>query len=152
MGRSGPAHTIGERLLKPSLVITAQTLFGGKQVEAVQKIPLSNNTVSRRIKELSNWIEEQVNGELRETRHWALQLDESMDTSGETILMVFVRYARGAEICEELLFCKPLATSTTGGAIFDLVDSYLRDHELTWKNCINICSDAAASMTGGRKG
>ena len=152
IGRAGEAHTIGERLVKPSLMITAQTLLCEKQVRAVQKIPLSNNMVGRRIKDLSNWIEDQVNGELRKTKCWALQLDESTDTSGQAILMVFVRYVCGPEICEELLFCKPLATSTTGGAIFDLVDSYLREHELTLENCINICSDAAAAMTGRRKG
>lgn len=152
IGRCGEAHTIGEKLVKPALITAAECLFNDKQVDAVKKIPLSNSTVGRRIRDLSSWIEDEVCAEMRSSEQWALQLDESTDCSGQAILMVFVRYVHDSEISEELLLSKSLETSTTGRAIFQLVDSYLSDHEINWSKCINVCTDGAGSMTGRYKG
>jgi hypothetical protein len=44
----GKDHTIGENLIKPSLSIFLKT-FCGKSDEGVKMMPLSNNTVSRKI-------------------------------------------------------------------------------------------------------
>ena len=152
IGRCGEAHTIGEKLVKPALIISAECLLNDKQIDSMKQIALSDSTVSRRIKELSSWIEDEVCAEMRSSEHWALQLDESTDCSGQAILMVFVRYMCNYAISEELLFCKALGTSTSGQAIFDLVDSYLSDHQISWTKCINVCTDGAGSMTGRHKG
>jgi hypothetical protein len=45
---------------------------------------------------------------------YALQLDESTDMAGLTQLLVYVRYVYGGSIKEDILFCKPLGTRTTG--------------------------------------
>jgi hypothetical protein len=57
-------------------------MFGDAAEEEVSKVPLSNNTVSRRINEMSRDIEMNVNGRFRDVV-FALQLDESTDASGK---------------------------------------------------------------------
>jgi hypothetical protein len=36
---------------------------------------------------------------------------------------------------------KPLATHTTGNDIFNLTDLYMAEKFLSWKQCIDICTD-----------
>jgi hypothetical protein len=58
---------------------------------------------------------------------YALQLDETTDVAGFAVLFVIVRYINNNSIEDEMLFCKPLKTRTTGEDIFNLVDSYLKE-------------------------
>lgn len=152
IGSAGEAHTIGERLIKPCLIEATRCLLGEEKAENFQAIALSNNTVSRRIHDLASWLEAEVCSEMRGTSHWALQLDESTDVSGSAILLAFVRYVHEFKVCEELLFCKALEGRTTGEAIFDRVDAYLKENNLSWDMCVNVCTDAAAAMRGMQKG
>ena len=50
-----------------------------------------------------------------------MQVDETT-VVGSAILLAFVRYIPESEVVEEMLLCKSLASSTTGEAIFDLID------------------------------
>ena len=152
IGRAGGAHLIGERLIKPCLLETAECLWGARHVKQVAAIPLSNNTVSRRITDISLWLERQVCGELRDSPSWALQVDESTDVAGLAIMLVFVRYVYKSDVKEELLFCKPLPCHATGEDIFKVFDQYFTENELTLTNCVNICTDGAAAMTAIYKG
>jgi hypothetical protein len=43
------AHTIGESLILPAAIDMVQTMLGEKCAQQLRNIPLSNNTVSRRI-------------------------------------------------------------------------------------------------------
>lgn len=152
IGRAGKAHIIGDGLIKPCLIEAASCLFGGKHVESMQMIPLSNGTVSRRIRDVSSWIETKVCDELRSASHWALQIDESTDVSGLSIMLAFVRYRHQFEICEELLLCRPVGTHSTGESTFNLIDTYLEDNQRSWQGCVNVCTDGAGAITGPEKG
>ncbi len=59
----------------------ANLVLGGECENKNQQIPLSDNTVSRRIEEISTDIKEQVISEIKDTGLFALQLDESNDVS-----------------------------------------------------------------------
>ena len=63
-----------------------------------------------------------------------------------------VRYTDGYEIKEDFLFCLPLPGYTTGEEIFKVTDQYFSEHNLEWHNCISICTDGAAAMTGKIRG
>ena len=152
IGKAGEAHTIGEKLIKPSLLETSKCLFGEKEIKAVQRIPLSNDTVSRRIVDISSSLEQRTCEELRASSFWALQLDESVDVSGDAVLLTFVRYLFEGTVRESLLFCKTLRCSTTGEAIFELTDEYLTRHNIKWEKCVDVCTDGAAAMVGRHKG
>ncbi|XP_065668042.1 SCAN domain-containing protein 3-like [Hydra vulgaris] len=59
IAKSGKYHTIGEQLIKPSILTFVKTVFG-KDDQDVKTMPLSNNTVSRRIDEMSKDVEIQL--------------------------------------------------------------------------------------------
>uniref|UniRef100_A0A8C6UXW9 Uncharacterized protein n=1 Tax=Neogobius melanostomus TaxID=47308 RepID=A0A8C6UXW9_9GOBI len=119
---------------------------------AFKTVPLSNNTVSRRIADMSSNIVEQVVSKMRRAGHFALQLDEMTDVSGEAQLLAFVRYKDESDINEHVLFCKALLGKTTGKEIFQMIDSFFKEHDIEWTYCTHICTDSAAAVSGGVKG
>ncbi|MGH0176926.1 UNVERIFIED_CONTAM: hypothetical protein FKN15_073970 [Acipenser sinensis] len=123
-----------------------------KAADALKTVPLSNNTVCRRIDDMGVDIVDQVVEKLKHSGSFALQLDESTDVNGEAQLIAFVRYRDISEINEHILFCKKLTGSTTGEDVFHIIDSFFSEHNLDWKSCTHVCTDGAASMTGRVKG
>ncbi|KAJ4941766.1 hypothetical protein JOQ06_011640 [Pogonophryne albipinna] len=94
----------------------------------------------------------QVVNKIKLAGQFALQLDEMTDVSGEAQLLSFVRYKDASDINEHILFCKTLPGKTTGEELFQVIDSFFREHDLQWKTCSHICTDGAAAMTGRVKG
>ena len=125
-------------------------MIGESAAAKLSAIPMSNETVSRRISEMSSDINEQLIHYIQISPYDALQLDESTDIAGQAQLLTFVRYLymREKEIEEDILFCWPLQTCTTGEAIFNVLDSFIQDGGLGWGKCIGLCTDGARSMTG----
>jgi hypothetical protein len=79
-------------------------------------VHFSNNTLSRRINDLSSYVETTGIQRVKKSQYYALQLDESTDVANVAIVLVFVRYINEdtgiAE--EELLFFRSLKERTTG--------------------------------------
>lgn len=144
-------HTIAESLILPSCCAIVRTMFGAEAEKEVKKIPLSDNTISRRIQEMSSDIEKSVCELVKEKGMYALQVDESTDVAGKAQLLVFIRYIAGNQITEQFLCCRELV-QTTGQDVFSTVSDYLQSVDLTWKSCVGICTDGAPSMVGTVKG
>ncbi|XP_070408970.1 SCAN domain-containing protein 3-like [Nothobranchius furzeri] len=142
--------TIAEDLLLPAAVVLAETMLDKRAAETLKTVPLSNDTICRRIEKMGTDIVEQVVGKLSDS--FSLQLDESTDVSGNAQLVAFVRYVDTDDIYEHILFCKSLEGKTTGEDIFNVVNGAFCEYGLSWKSCSSICTDAAASMTGRAKG
>jgi hypothetical protein len=85
-------HTNGETLLLPAAMKMCKIIHGGKYGEALKTIPLSNNTVMRRIESMSKDIKEQLLTRIKCSPKCALQIDESTYVAGLAQLLVFVRY------------------------------------------------------------
>ncbi|XP_068201795.1 protein FAM200A-like [Palaemon carinicauda] len=126
-------------------------MFGEKAEKEISKIPLSNDTMHRRILDLSENIEKKVQKKLQDST-FALTVDESTDISNTSHLLAFVRFIDGSEIINQFLCCKGMSTTTRGQDIFDVITDYLREMNLTWKSCVGICTDGAPCMTGCIKG
>jgi len=114
IARAKKPHTIGETLILPCAVDMAETVLGAEAAKKLKTIPLSNNTVSRRISDLSQDIKDQLYSRLRNCPCFALQTDESTDVSGLAQLLTYVRYPSQGRIHEDMLFCRSLPTNTTG--------------------------------------
>ena len=53
---------------------------------------------------------------------------------------------------EQFLFCRPLAQNTTKEQIFKKEDSFFKEHQIKWFNCVSVCADGSPSMMGRKKG
>ena len=49
---------------------------------------------------------------------------------------------------EDMLFYQLLEGQTTGNDIFIKVDTFFKGVGFSWDNCIGVCTDGAAVMTG----
>jgi Domain of unknown function (DUF4371) len=126
--------------------------MGAEAAANFQAIAVSASTVKRRIVKISSFLESETVRKVRQSDHFALQLDESTDIVNFAELIVFVRYMAEDSIEESMLFIKPLPTTTTGADIFNLVDSYFQTHDIDWKKCSSIATDGAPALTGRHSG
>ncbi|KAK2717663.1 hypothetical protein QYM36_006440 [Artemia franciscana] len=127
-------------------------MFGTKTATALQSIPVSNNTISRRIEDIASDIVMQVIEQIKLTKMFALKLDESTDVSGEAQVIVFVRYQDCSDIRENILFCQNLQSRTTGEELFKVIDKFFAEGGILWDWCLSVCSDGAATLTGKNNG
>ena len=144
-------HTIAESLILPACCKMIETMFGVEAKNEICKIPLSDNTIQRRIEALSINIEENVFKKVLNSR-FAMQVDESTDISGKAHLLAFVRFIDGTRIINEFLCCKELPETTKGEDIFNIINLYLKRWNLLWSSCVGISTDGAPSMLGSIKG
>ena len=116
------------------------------------KIPVSDNTISRRIEDMSENIECNIKSKILKHELFTLQVDESTDITGKAQLLAFVCFIDHEGIAKDFLCCKELPGTTKGQDIFDVLNAYLEYCELNWKNYVGICTDGAPAMTGCFKG
>lgn len=152
IAKSKKPYNIGEELILPAAIKMSAIVHGKKEANEMRKISLSNNTVSRRIAEISEDQREQLILRIKESRKFAIQLDESTDITNMAYLLSYVRYIYNNDIHEDLLFCRPLHERTTGMDIFQKVDDFFTEVGLFWKDCVGVCTDGAAAMTGHTAG
>ena len=129
-------------------------VLGDKHEKSLKAISLSNNTVKRQIAAMSEDIKEQVITEINKSVFglFSIQLDESVDVSSVSQLMVFVCYAVGTSVKKELLFCSALNTSTKASDVLKKVDHFFNENEISWNNLCGVCTDGAPVMLGSKSG
>jgi hypothetical protein len=101
---------------------------------------------------MTNYIELKVKEKLSVSKIFSPQLDESCDISGHAQLIAYITYIQGESLKTNFFFCKNHPGKTTEEEIFRVMDVYTRENNLSWKDCVSICTDGAASMTGKVKG
>lgn len=143
VAKAGQSYTIGEKLVKPAAKLMTKIMLGEKAERVIDKIPLSNDTVQRRIKSMAYNVEEQLLSRVRDSKYFALQLDETTDVQSMNQLLAYVRYIYSGEVLDDFLFCLPLTTQATGEKIFDLVNDYIARHNVDWKGCVGVSTDGA---------
>ena len=116
------SHTIAEKIILPAAMDMVSTVIDEKLAEKLKCIPLSDNTISRQINDISNNLEEQLILRLKAAGDFSIQLDESTDVSDCATLLVYVRYMWENEFAEDLLCCLPIPTGTTGQQIFSVLE------------------------------
>ncbi|XP_006886492.1 PREDICTED: zinc finger MYM-type protein 6 [Elephantulus edwardii] len=139
-----------EELIKPYLVEMCSEVLGSSAGDKMKTIPLSDNTIGHRIEELAADVEDQLVQKVRESKWFALQIDEISEISTITLLLCYIRFIDYDchDIKEELLCCIEMPSQVTGFEIFELINKYIDSKSLNWKHCVGLCTDGAASMTG----
>ena len=142
-------HTIVEQLLLPCAKEIVRLVVSDDAAQKLDDISMSNDTVSRHIKEISQNIKEQVVDEIKKSP-FVIWLDESTDVSQYSQLLVFVRYVHEKNFKEELLFCKPLKLNTRAEDVLKAVNDFFLKLMifLNWGNLMGITTDGAPTMLG----
>ena len=133
------AHTIAENLVLPAAKILVRNLIGEKEAEKLNSVSLSNNTVRRRIHDMSDDISDQVTTAVRASKcGFAMQLDESTDFTNCGQLLVYVRFTENDVVKTELLMSKEVSGTTKGKDIFNIVDEFFKKNDLNGQNCLTV--------------
>uniref|UniRef100_A0A5S6QZD8 DUF4371 domain-containing protein n=1 Tax=Trichuris muris TaxID=70415 RepID=A0A5S6QZD8_TRIMR len=151
IAETGHSHTIGEELLLPVISDVLQTVLHRPVADAIKKIPLSNNTVQRRIDEMANNVEDALCSSLRTTQ-FSLQIDESCLPGNEALPLTYVRFIKDEKLLQELLLAKELVTDTKGASIFALLKAYFAEKKIPLTNIVSIATDGAPSTSGIYRG
>ncbi|KAJ4939220.1 hypothetical protein JOQ06_028676 [Pogonophryne albipinna] len=150
IAKSKKPPTIAEDLILPAAIDMVRELLD--QSAKLKTIPLSNDTISKRIEDMSDDIQQQTTARIKASAHYALQMDKSTDIASHAILLVYVRHVWEGDLQEQFLCTRDLQTTTTAEDIFSSVDLYLGSVGLNWDLCVGITTDGAASMTGKHSG
>lgn len=115
--------------------------------QVLKSIPLSNDTMARRINEMGADTEEQLCAILRDSP-FSLQLDKTTTADNNALLMAYVRYraSNSHEMVEEFLFSKYLETDTKGQTIFNTLSAYLQEKSIPISNILACATDGAPAM------
>ncbi len=131
LAKAKKPFSLAEELIIPAVAVLAETLGDKTAADKIKTVPLSNDTFSHRIDKMRTDIVEQLVDKLRTGESFSLQLDESVDVSGQVQLVAFARYVDTSDIRERILFCKTLEGRTTGEDIFNIVNSFFSEHEIS---------------------
>ncbi|XP_070408073.1 zinc finger BED domain-containing protein 5-like [Nothobranchius furzeri] len=142
---------VGETLVLPAVKEAVSTVMEQDSSAVVNAIPLSNDTVARRIKEMSVDTEEQLSATLR-VNCFSIQLDETTTGDNNALLMAYVRYLSDCGVTEEFLFGKYLITDTRGQTIFSALEEYFQEKSIPFSNLLACATDGAPAMVGRYRG
>ncbi len=106
IAKTGKPHTIGETLILPAAKDIVSSILGEEAAKKLNVLSLSDNIVSRRIQEMSDQVKENLLENVKKSKFFSLQLDESTDVANFAQLMTYIRYEIGDTIKEEFLFCE----------------------------------------------
>ncbi|GLV20116.1 hypothetical protein CBL_21336, partial [Carabus blaptoides fortunei] len=146
-------HNIAEELVKPCALEIAKIVLGSDAYNKVKQIPLSNDVIRSRIKDMSEDILQQIVEDIKNSPvKVSIQLDESTDVDNYSQLMVYIRYVKEQSVIEEFLFCEPLDLTTRGVDVFNHVNNFFKNHEISINIVGSICTDGAPAMLGKHSG
>ena len=57
-----------------------------------------------------------------------------------------------SDMKEDILSVSELPTHTTSSEIFKVLNGFTEERGLEWKNCVGVCTDGAACLTGRKPG
>ncbi|XP_030298040.1 zinc finger BED domain-containing protein 5-like [Sparus aurata] len=151
IAKAGLPFTVGESLVIPAIKEAISTVMQRDPAPVTKAIPLSNDSVARRIREMSMDTEQQLCATLRGCR-FSIQLDETTTADNNVLLMAYVRYVSGRDLHEDFLFGEYLATDTRGETIFAALTEFLRERDIPVTNIIACATDGAPAMVGRYRG
>ncbi|XP_063220238.1 SCAN domain-containing protein 3-like isoform X1 [Bacillus rossius redtenbacheri] len=157
--RQGMPFSVGE-VVKDCIVSAVTTLvesipekYRSIMINVAKNVPISNDTVARRVNVLSAQMKENTRQKLSEFVYFLLAVDESTDVASVAQLMCFVRCIDSHGTVDNLfLTVLPLPGSTTGQDIYTAVTNFFVSSEIDVSKLVCVVTDGAPSMVGKNKG
>ncbi|XP_074040069.1 general transcription factor II-I repeat domain-containing protein 2B-like [Leptinotarsa decemlineata] len=139
-------------LIKKCAVEMAKAFGDSKMAEKFESVPLSHQTIQRRIVAMGEQVEKSMLSLVKKSSYFSLCLDESTDQTDISQLLIFVRTTFDDFTSKEELFdiC-PLYGTTKGKDIYEAVKKTV-DRIGGFDKCSAIATDGAPSMTGKKIG
>ena len=123
------------------------------QMSVINKISLSNDTVTKRVENIACNLKEQLHSLASKFMAFSLALDESTDVSDSAQLAIFIKGVDvDFNVSEELLTIRSMKGTTTGEDIFKEVTEAMKDANLSFNCLVGIATDGAPAMVGTRRG
>ncbi len=79
IAKTGSAHTVAENVIRPFFEILMKTVLHQDSVNVLKALPLSNDSIWRRIDKISSDVENQLVKKLKNNK-FSIQIDESTIT------------------------------------------------------------------------
>ena len=93
------AHTVAENVIRPSFKILMKTKLQQNSVDVLKALPLSNDSIGRRIDKMSSDVETQPVEKLKISKFF-IQFKESTVIDNRAILMAYVRFVdNSCQLC-----------------------------------------------------
>uniref|UniRef100_A0A8C4UKQ9 SPIN-DOC-like zinc-finger domain-containing protein n=1 Tax=Falco tinnunculus TaxID=100819 RepID=A0A8C4UKQ9_FALTI len=151
IARTGRAFTEGE-FVKECFLTVAKEMCPEK-AHLFSTVSLSGPTITRRIEEMGENLNLQLQNSSKKLCYFSLALDESNDVRDSAQLLIFIRGTNDSfEVTEELAALKSIKGTTTGEDIYEKVCQTMNDLELDWGKLFSVTTDGAPSMVGSMKG
>ncbi|XP_054711248.1 protein FAM200C-like [Uloborus diversus] len=115
-------YAIVETLILPACKENVRGMLGPVAEKEVFRVPLSDDTIRRRIDDMSGDIEATLVEKLRVAGKFAFQVDESTGIGSSAQIIASVRFVDERRIKDHYLFCKELPRRATGDEIFRVTD------------------------------
>ena len=131
-------HTNAEEFVLPAALDLVSTIIEESIAQKLKAVPLSNNTISRRIDKISDDSNDQLVAKMR-GNEFSLQLDEATTSTSnkDAYLICYVRFIdNDGNIVEDLLFCKPILKNCTAHELFVILNNFFQENNLQWKYCV----------------
>ena len=125
-------HTIAEELMLPAALHAVSTMIEESVAQKLKAVPLSNNTICRRIDKISDDVSDQLVAKMR-GYEFSLQLDEATTSTRDrdAYLTCYVRFIDNDDnIAKDLLFCKPIITKCTAHKLFAILNNFFLENNL----------------------
>ena len=138
--------------MKPCAVTMVNLILGESAAKKIEQIPLSDDTVRRRISHMFLDVKQQVIEEIKTSPLFAFHVDKSTAVALCSQLVVFVRYFYEYVIKKKFLFCKSLKTTTKSEDVMEKISTFFDTEGLQWNKLCGIWTDGAPAMLGSRLG
>ena len=109
----------------PACKEMVKTVLGSEAASEISTIPLSADTISRRVIDMSSDTEVNMKQKINSSQKFSFQIDESTDVSGHTQFLAYIRYIDGDVIATNFFFCKELPERATGEEVFRVTNEYV---------------------------
>lgn len=110
------------KFIKECLIDSAAILCPDKK-ELFENVSLSRRTVTRRVKDIAENMEQQLKDKVKDFTYFSLALDESSDARDTAQLLIFLRgITPDFEMKEELASVQSMKSTTTGKDLLEEVN------------------------------
>jgi Spin-doc zinc-finger/Domain of unknown function (DUF4371) len=151
IAKCGRPFTDGE-FLKNVMIEVMDEVCPEKQ-HLIKEVSLSARTITRRIEEIGNDVEDMLKGNAINFQYFSIAMDESCDIKDTAQLLIFIRgIDEKFNIFEEMAALCSLKGRTTGEDLFISVQKVISSLGLKLENLKSITTDGGLNMSGQKSG